>query len=192
MCVSSPSLINNMNPYLFPNWHGSLVASVRKRRALCVAASSSILLLSSEALLMSKTSRTSIQVLDIPPPELFSAFIAAMNAECRARMRKRRKATRVVEGDVSKEGFLIHPFPCSGEVSNRPTLFPRVDRQSRKKKDPEEGAARIFLVDHSLRAPSFTFTRDSFRAREDGGRRKRGIDLAFWQPTLIDLRVRKR
>ncbi|TGZ45935.1 hypothetical protein DBV15_02712, partial [Temnothorax longispinosus] len=31
--------------------------------------------------------------LDTPPSELFSAFIAAMNAECRAKMKKRKKAT---------------------------------------------------------------------------------------------------
>lgn len=148
-------------------------------KTLRVAASSSTLSPSYETLLMSKTSRASVQGPDTPPPTLFSAFITAMNTKCRARMRKRRKATRVVEGDVSKGGFLIHPFPRSGEVSNRPTLFPSGRSAIEKKKDPEEGAARIFLVDHSLRAPSFTFTRDSFRAREDDGRRKRGIDLAF-------------
>lgn len=40
-----------------------------------------------------------------------------------------------------------------------------------KKKIPEEGVARIFLVDHSLHTPSFTFTRDSFRGK--GGRWKK-------------------
>lgn len=59
---------------------------------------------------MSKTFRTSVQGLDAPPPDLFSAFIATMNARCRTRMRKRRKISRVARGRCFKRRVLHPPF----------------------------------------------------------------------------------
>lgn len=46
-----------------------------------------------------------------------------------------------------------------------------------EKKDSEEETAGIFLEDHSLRAPSFTFTRDSSRwvAAGSQGKRRLGV-----------------
>jgi len=145
-----------VNPYLFPDWRGSLAAFVKTRK-LCEWQHHQAP--SYKTLLMSKIFRASVQGLDTLPPELFS-FIAAMNARCRARMRKRRKAMRVVEGDVSKGEFLIHPFLCSGEVSNRPTLSLRSDRQSRKKK--RSGRSRENFLSGSFVTRTLLYIHEGF------------------------------
>jgi len=145
-----------VNPYLFPDWRGSLAASVKTRKP----ASSSTLL------------QDAANEQNFPRfrPRAWHSATRVVFIYCRYECEVSREDEETKESHaggrgVSKGGFLIHPFLCSSEVSNRPTLsLRRRDRQSRKKKDPE-GAARIFLVDHSLRAPSFTFTRDSFRRK---------------------------
>lgn len=130
--MSPPSLIKSEFIYILRQTR--LARNVcQNAKTLRVAVSSSTLSPSYETLLMSKTSRASVQGLDTPAVRVVFSIYCRHEYEMSRENEETKKSHAGGRGRCFKRRVPHPPFP-SGEVSNRPTLSLRVDRQSRKKK----------------------------------------------------------